>query len=49
MTVISQMACIKGWVVGVWEGGAGVAGVGGWEAEGGLILPLRDTAVECVQ
>ena len=24
-------------------------GVGGWQAEGGLTPPLRDTAVECVQ
>ena len=32
MTVISQMAHIRGWV-----GGGG----GKWEAEGGLRLPLR--------
>ena len=51
MTVISQMACIRGWAggkgVGGWEGGGRVGGGrggggGGWEAEGGLTLPLRD-------
>ena len=40
MTVISQMACIRGWAGGR---GAGGGGGGGWEAEGGLTLPLRDT------
>ena len=32
-------------------GGGRGGGGGGWEAEGGLTLPLRDTpaAVECVQ
>ena len=38
MTVISQMACIKGWMGGC--EGAG-AGGGDWEAEGGLRLSLR--------
>ena len=54
MTVISQMACIRGWAGGVagacirgWAGGGacirGWVGGGGWEAEGGPTLPLRDT------
>ena len=46
MTVISQMVHIRGWVGGRGVGGGG----GGWEAEGGLRLPLKtQTAVVCVQ
>ena len=50
MTVISQMACIRGWAGGRgaggwrgWVGGGWRGGGGEWEAEGGLTLPLRDT------
>ena len=44
MTVISQMACIRGWVGGRGAGvGGGGGGGGGWEAEGGPTSPLRDT------
>ena len=56
MTVISQMACIRGWEGGGGGGGKGVGGkgVGGWRGWMGSrrrVNPTikRHTAVECVQ
>ena len=36
------------WVWWVCWGGVLVGGGGGWEAEGGLMLPLRDRKQHCV-
>ena len=46
MTVISQMACIRGWAGG--RGAGGVAGVGGKPKAGNPTIK-RQTVVECVQ